>query len=297
MWDLFMYVGIGLIVFIMYRGMNNKPIIPGMGNKSKKLKVNKREAASKGKEILGDFKDLLGIKEMYGNIVELKSDNKDVRKFIGSVKCEPINYDLRSYDEQAETDRAYEHLLASLSLGPGREVKIATHLHSRPIELFDQMKLYYDAFPNLDAVAQRYAQTMFFPFMESWQKGVEEYDYARYFMVMLDYTEKMLGNMDEDSILVKVRNEFGRLSGNIISNYGRMGGIAEVCQQQAVFESLYFATHKKTGSIEKFRRIFEAVNPLSSVVMTDYSNENSREAYRYLEEEEEAKENETKIAG
>jgi hypothetical protein len=290
MWDLFMYAFIGLCVFILYRGLNNKPIIPGLGRRKKK-EINKRETATQAKEIKGPFNELLGIKQMHGNLFELKSEKKDVRIFVGAVHCEPINYALRSYEEQAETDRAYEHLLASLSLGPGREVKIATHLHSRPIELVDQMKLYYDNFPNLDAIAQRYAQTMFFPYMELWQKAVEENDYARYFLVTLEYTDKMIGDMDEESILIKVRNEFGRLSSNIISNYGRMGGISEVCQQRDLYEAMYFATHKKTASIERFRKMIEADNPLSPFVVSDYS----RDAYRYLEDEEK-EEHETNVA-
>ncbi|WP_240421861.1 hypothetical protein [Paenibacillus periandrae] len=276
-----MYLGIGLCAYFLYRGLNNKPIIPGLAGKKKK-DINKRQVSYQAKEIKGSFNDLIGIKQVFGNLFELKSDNKDVRKFVGSVRCEPINYALRSYEEQAETDRAYEHLLASLSLGPGREVKIATHLHSRPIELVDQMKLYTDNFPNLDPIAQRYAQSMFFPFMDTWQKSVEEYDYARYFLVMLDYTEKMIEDMDEESILIKVRNEFGRLGSNIISNYGKMGGYSEVCQQRQLYEAMYFATHKKTASINNFRRLFERENPLSQFALSDYS----RDSYRYLEEEE-----------
>ncbi len=281
MWDIIMYLGIGLCAYFLYRGLNNKPIIPGLAGKKKK-DINKRQVSYQAKEIKGSFNDLIGIKQVFGNLFELKSDNKDVRKFVGSVRCEPINYALRSYEEQAETDRAYEHLLASLSLGPGREVKIATHLHSRPIELVDQMKLYTDNFPNLDPIAQRYAQSMFFPFMDTWQKSVEEYDYARYFLVMLDYTEKMIEDMDEESILIKVRNEFGRLGSNIISNYGKMGGYSEVCQQRQLYEAMYFATHKKTASINNFRRLFERENPLSQFALSDYS----RDSYRYLEEEE-----------
>ncbi|NHN33143.1 hypothetical protein [Paenibacillus agricola] len=281
MWDIIMYLGIGLVVYFLYRGLNNKPIIPGLSGRKKK-DSNKRQAATQVKEIKGSFNDLIGVKQVFGNLFELHSDNKDVRKFVGSVRCEPINYALRSYDEQAETDRAYEHLLASLSLGPGREVKIAPHVHSRPIELVDQMKLYYDNFPNLDPIAQRYAQSMFFPFMETWQKAVEEYDYARYFLVMLDYTEKLIGDMDEESILIKVRNEFGRLGSNIMSNYGKMGGYSEVCQQRQLYEALYFATHKKTASIKNFRRLFERENTLSQFALSDYS----RDSYRYLEEEE-----------
>ncbi|RUS44982.1 hypothetical protein [Cohnella sp. AR92] len=278
--DLIMYVALGLVGYLLYRGLNHKPIIP-LRKRAKKQK-NKRELAINTREIKGPFNELLGIKTVHGNLFELKTEQKDVRVFVGAVQCEPINYALRSNDEQADTDNAYEHLFASLSLGPGREVHVATHVHSRPIELVDQMKVYYNNFQNLDPVAQRYAQTMFFPFMETWQKGVEEFDYGRYFLVTLDYSNKMIGDMDEDSILVKVRNEFGRLASNIISNYGRMGGIAEICQQRDLYEALYFATHKKSASIEHFRSLFDRENPLSPFVMSDYS----RKGYRYLEEEE-----------
>jgi len=277
-----MYVGIALCGFLLYRGINNKPMIPGLANRKTKKVVDTRQGSGTKKEIKGPFNDLIGIKQFHGNLFELRSDNKTLRTFVGAIRCEPINYGLRSYEEQKETDNAYEHLLASLSLGPGREVKVATHIHSRPIELVDQMKLYHENFPKLDPIAQRYAQSMFFPFMEMWQRSVEDHDYSRYFLVILEYSDKMIGEMDEESILIKVRNEYGRLASNIISNYGRMGGYAEECRQLDLYEALYFATHKKTASIQKFRKIFEQDQALSQFVVSDYS----RDAYRYLEDEE-----------
>ncbi|SDP02091.1 hypothetical protein SAMN04487897_13118 [Paenibacillus sp. yr247] len=283
MWDLFMYAAIGICVLVLYRGINGKSIVPNLGGSKKKAKTNDHSSEVAVRKIEGEYQDLLNIKALHNNLIELKTSSKDLRSFVGAVACEPINYALRSYEEQKQTDESYEHLLASLSLGPGREVNIATHIHSRPIELTDQLKQYHETFPSLDPIAQRYAQTMFFPFMEQWQSQVEEYDYARYFLVILDYNDKLLGDLDEESILLKVRNEFGRLASSIMSNYSRMGGISEICDQRMILEALYFATHKKTGSIERFRKLVDSDNPLSPFIGSTYE----RDSYRYMEEEDE----------
>jgi hypothetical protein len=278
--DLLMYMGLAIVAYILWRGLNNKPVFPFLSNRKKKF--NDERSAGKAKEIQGDFKELIGIKGICGNLIELQPEN-GIRTFVGAVQCDPINYQLRSILEQRETDNAYEVLLASLSLGPGREVKIAVHVQSRPIELVDQLKQYHDAFGKLDPIAQRYAQSMFFPFMEQWQNSVDEYDYARFFFVILDYSPKMLEGLDEDMILSKAQNEFVRLSGNIISNYARMGGIAESCDIEGLLEAMYFATHKRSGTVEGFRSILSHPGRLSNSVTSDYS----RDAVRYLEDEEE----------
>jgi hypothetical protein len=274
-----MFLGLGIVGYILWRGLTNKPILPFLNNKKKKVVPGR--SAGKASEIKGDFKKLIGIERICGNLLELKPEN-ELRTFVGAVKCDPINYQLRSNAEQAQTDNAYENLFASLSLGTGREVKIAVHVQSRPIELVDQMKQYHEAYPKLDPIAQRYAQNMFFPFMEQWQNSVDEYDYARYFFIILEYSPKMLDSMDDDQVDAKAHNEFVRLSGNIIGNYARMGGIAETCTIEDMLESTYFATHKRSGSVEGFRSIFAKQGRLSNVVMSDYS----RPSYRYVEEEE-----------
>lgn len=155
---------------------------------------------------------------------------------------------------------------------------------SRPIELVDQMKQYHDSFPKLDAIAQRYAQSMFFPFMQQWQNSVDEFDYARYFFVILEYDSKMIEGLEDDQIDARALNEFVRLSGNIISNFARMGGIAEECSIVDLLEAVYFATHKSSGSVEGFRSIVNKSGRLSNVVIARYSDD-SRPAYRYVEEE------------
>ncbi|RJG21324.1 hypothetical protein [Paenibacillus thiaminolyticus] len=282
MWDIFMWVAIGVVAFLLYRGINDKPMLPGISKRNKKKSVAKPRN-QRAKKLDVSFQELIGVKQMFGNLIELESDIQDVRTFVGAVKCEPINYALRAHAEQKETDQAYEHLLASLSLGPGREVCIGTHICSRPIELDDQMKPYYDTFDTLDPVAQHYAQSLFFPFIEDWQKSVEEYDYDRYFLIPLEYTQRMIGDMDEETLLVKVRNEFNRLASNVISNYGSMGGISEICSEEQLYEALYFATHKKTGNQKQIRKILDAKHALSPIVMSDYS----RNSYRYVEGNEE----------
>lgn len=277
--DLLMILGLALVGFVLWRGLNNKPIIPGLNNRKKK-KTDER-SVSKAKEIEGDFKELIGLKDIHGNMIELLPEN-DIRCFVGAVKCRPINYQLRSYQEQINTDNAYEELLAKLSLGPGREVKIAIHVQSRPIELVDQLKQYHENFQNLNEVAQRYAKSMFYPFLEQWQNSVDEFDYERYFFVELEYSPRMLEELDEETIIAKALNEFVRLSGNIISSYGRMGGVAEMCRIEDLLEAMYFATHKRTGTIEGFRKLMKSNARLSNIVMSDYS----REPYKISEEDE-----------
>jgi len=291
-WDIFMYGGLAIVGWAFYCILFEKPLLPVWVMKWFESKKNSKNSYNDKKEDIElkiSLKELLGITGFYGDLVEL-NDSKGIRKFVGAVKAEPINYLLRSIDEQAETDSAYEHMVASLSLGPGREVDFATTVSSRPIDLGDQLLPYEEAFPLLDPIAQRYAQTMFFPFMKQWQQTIDEFDYQRYIPIIIRYTDKMIDGLDEDSILIKARNEFGRLSSNIRVNYKRMGGRCKVCTEYDLYEALYFALNKQTGSLSHFRSLMEKEGVLSPFICSDYS----RESYRYIENEEDVIDGTTK---
>lgn len=282
-WDIFMYIGLGFVGWMLYCMILDKPLLPWFVKYADKKKSKKETVEDKKPdiELKITLKELLGIKESFGDLIELKEDKKGVRTFVGAVKCEPINYLLRSFAEQQDTDHAYEHLIASLTLGPGREVGTATHISSRPIDLGDQLKPYEEAFPDLDPTSQRFAQGMFFPFMRQWQQTVDEFDYQRYFIVPIKYSDKHLSGLDEQSIILKARNEFGRLAGNIRSNYKRMGGRCKICSEVDLYEAIYFSLNKQNGKLQHFRTLMEKEGILSPFVNSDYS----RNSYRYLEEE------------
>lgn len=283
--DILMILGLLLVGFVIYRGINNKPIIPGLGGDKKKKKSSSKGNASAvhTQEIRGNFRDLIGLHAIHGNMIELKSENQ-LRRFTGAIKVRPINYLLRSYDEQVQTDNAFEDMLARLSLGPGREVPMVIHVQSRPIELVDQLKQYHDNFPNLSEVAQRYAQSMFYPFMEQWQNSVDEYAYSRYIFFTLEYTPRMLDGLGEKTIIAKALNEFTRLANTAISSYGRMGGLAQTCGIPDLLEAMYFATHKSNASIEDFRRIMQKEGLLSYIVEPDFER-SDRPAFYFDETE------------
>lgn len=284
LWDIFMYVGLSGVGWLLYRMLSNKPLLPEKMMKIINKKKNLRNDYGSKKEEIElniSIKELLGIKEFHGDLIEIEEGN-GVRRFVGVVKVEQINYLLRSYEEQAETDNAYEHLLASLTLGPGREVDFAPTVCSRPIDLGDQLRPYEEAFPNLDPTAQRYGETMFFPFMREWQQTVDEFDYQCYIPIILRYTEKMIEDLDEESILIKARNEFGRLANNIRVNYRNMGGLSKICAEYDLYEALYFSLNKQTGTLSHFRYLMEQEGVLSPFVNSDYT----RDSYRYVEDEE-----------
>ncbi|MDQ0896343.1 MULTISPECIES: hypothetical protein [unclassified Paenibacillus] len=276
--DIFMFLGLGLIGYLIFRVMTNKPIIP---LSKKKKKTENKKASIQTRELEGDWKNIIGVKQIVGdNLIELEQRG-DIRTFVGAVKTEPINYQLRSIIEQEDTDRAYERLLAQLSLGPGREVKLGIHVQSRPIELVDQMQQYYDAFPSLQPIAQRYAESMFFPFMEHWQKNTDEYNFARYFFIILEYPPKLIEDLDDDLIYSKATNEYYRLGSTIVGGYGRMGGVAKLASIEDLLESQYFATHKQSGTVKGFRSILANPGRLGNIVTSDYS----RPANRFVDED------------
>lgn len=281
--DILMIAGLLLVGFIIYRGINNKPIIPGLGGDKKKSPKKTASSSVHTQEIRGSFRDLIGMRAIHGNLIELKPENQ-VRRFTGAIKVRPINYLLRSFDEQVQTDNAFEDMLARLSLGPGREVPLAIHIQSRPIELVDQMKQYHDNFPNLSEVAQRYAQSMFYPFMEQWQNSVDDYAYARYIFFTLEYSPRMIEGLEEKTIIAKALNEFTRLANTAISSYGRMGGVAQTCGIADLLEAMYFATHKSNASIENFRRIMQKEGLLSYIIEPSFED-SERPAYYFDETE------------
>lgn len=260
--NLIMILMIGAVLFIFYFPIVGKPypfkIMKKQGTKSTKSKVVTPE-------LEGTFKELMGIKEIYGDIVELES-NKSGRNFLGLIKVDDINYLLRSLNEQKQTDMAFETLLAQLNLGPGREVNIGIHLQSRPIDLSEQLKPYQDNFSELNPIAQRYAENMFFPFMEYWQQTVDEYDYQGYFRVDLKYTDTLIEELEEEQLILKVKNEFSRVASIIQRNYNSMGGQSRICDEYLIYEAIYFAVNKQTSSLERFKKMMEYEGILSPFV-------------------------------
>lgn len=283
-----MLLFVGGILFLFYFPIVGKPY-PFKWKKKKKKQVN--HDVPNASPIEGDFKDLIGVKQLLGSVVELKSNNKD-RVFLGAIKTEPINYLLRSHNEQEQTDKAYETLLAQLNLGPGREVEIIQHLQSRPIDLSEQLQPYDESFHELNPIAQKYAQSMFFPYMESWQETVDDFAYQNYFLIPITYKENIIEDLDEDALILKVQNEFERIGGTIKRNYESMGGRSRVCGEYDLYEALYFAVNKKNGSLEHFKSLMRKDGILSPFVNSEYK----RDAI-YIEEEEttdkEVEDNET----
>lgn len=261
MTDILMILMIAAVCFVFYFPIVGKPYPIKFKPKKKKHK----KATSETPELNVSFQELMGIKAIYGDVVELESA-KSGRNFLGLIKVEDINYLLRSFNEQKQTDMAFETLLAQLNLGPGREVNIGIHVQSRPIDLSEQMKPYQENFDKLNPIAQRYAESMFFPFIEYWQQTVDEYDYQGYFRVDLKYNDLLLEDLEEEQIIMKVRNEFNRVASIIQRNYNAMGGQSTICDEYLLYEALYFAVNKQTASIERFKRMMNQEGLLSPFV-------------------------------
>jgi hypothetical protein len=264
--NIIMLIMIGAVIFIFSYPVMGKPYPFKFG---KKKKSNIKKSKEESPEIKGNFQELMGIKAMYGDIVELASEKKSGRNFLGLIKVENINYLLRSLNEQRQTDLAYETLLAQLNLGPGREVNVGIHIQSRPIDLSEQLKPYQESFEKLNPIAQRYAESMFFPFMEYWQQTVDEYDYQAYFRVDLKYSDILLEGLDEEQTIMKVKNEFNRVASIIQRNYNSMGGQSTICNEYLLYEAMYFSVNKQTSSIERFKRMMEKEGILSPFVTGD----------------------------
>lgn len=260
-----MIILIGVVIFIFSFPIMGKPY----PIKFKKKKKNAKRSQQESPKIEGSFQQLMGIKDMYGDIVELETEKKSSRNFLGLIKVDDINYLLRSLNEQRQTDLTFETLLAQLNLGPGREVNVGIHVQSRPIDLSEQLKPYQESFENLNPIAQRYAQSMFFPFMEYWQQTVDEYIYQSYFRVDLQYSDILLEGLDEDQIIMKVRNEFNRVASIIQRNYNSMGGQSTICNDYLMYEAIYFAINKQTSSLEKFKKMIAHEGLLSPYVTGD----------------------------
>lgn len=260
--NIIMLLMIGIVIFIFSFPIMGKPYPINFKKKKKSVKQSNQEAP----KIDGNFQELMGIKAMYGDIVELKTEKKTGRNFLGLIKVDDINYLLRSLNEQRQTDIAFETLLAQLNLGPGREVNVGIHVQSRPIDLSEQLKPYQESFEKLNPIAQRYAQSMFFPFMEYWQQTVDEYDYQSYFRIDLKYNDILLDDLEEDQIIMKVRNEFGRVASIIQRNYNSMGGQSTICNEYLMYEALYFAVNKQTSSLERFKKMMAQEGLLSPFV-------------------------------
>lgn len=260
-----MLIMIGAVIFIFSFPIMGKPYPIKFKKKKKDTKKSNQETP----ELEGTFQELMGIKAMYGDIVELESEKKSGRNFLGLIRVEDINYLLRSLNEQRQTDLAFETLLAQLNLGPGREVNVGIHVQSRPIDLSEQLKPYQESFEELNPIAQRYAESMFFPFMEYWQQTVDEYDYQAYFRVDLKYNDVLLEDLDEEQVIMKVRNELNRVASIIQRNYNSMGGQSTICNEYLMYEAMYFAVNKQTSSLERFKKMMAQEGLLSPFVTGD----------------------------
>ncbi|MCM3402842.1 hypothetical protein [Cytobacillus oceanisediminis] len=278
--NIIMILMIAVVIFIFAYPIMGKPY-PIKLTKKKKKEVKRSNQETPELDV--SFQELIGIKNMYGDIVELESEKKSGRNFLGLIKVNDINYLLRSLNEQRQTDLAFETLLAQLNLGPGREVNVGIHVHSRPIDLSEQLKPYQKSFKELNPIAQRYAESMFFPFMEYWQQTVDEYDYQAYFRVDLKYSDILIDELEEDQIIMKVQNEFNRVASIIQRNYNSMGGQSTICNEYLMYEAMYFAINKQTSSLERFKKLLAQEGLLSPFVTGETQGSIAIDEYEELE--------------
>lgn len=279
-----------LFLYIFYRIVMKQPILPGkqknnhtqhkteVGRNKKKRKheVQIEEEPKLFQELFSDIKDISH---------HMIRFNDDSFTLIGEV--EPVNYFLKSQDEQEQIDVAFETWLASNSY------HVAFYLQNRFIDLSEPIEDMQKSMMNsedLNEAALSYGRSMIED-LQNWQSIAPRYETKRYVLfthkikvheLTADSNEEL-----EEKIVDKAFAELMRRLNNAKSQLRRAGIKVDLLPTEGIYDLLYHTFNRRKAVKNRFKDI--VVNEKNAMYVTaDQSDERIEAVKEGIEEYEQA---------
>jgi hypothetical protein len=291
--DLLIMGTFGLIIYIFARLALKQPILPWKENtthssaqvsfKNKKRKTKKHQIGIEQEPQL--FEELFSdIKDVSSHMVQF---NDNSFTLIGEV--EPVNYFLKSQDEQEAIDMIFERWLASLTH------HVAFYIQNRFVDLaepIENMQKIMKKSEDLNYNALNFGQGMIDNLIH-WQKISPRYETKRYLVfthkvnpseITADTQEEL-----EKKILEKAFSELMRRLNSAKSQLKKADIHVELLPTEGIYELLYHTFNRRKAVKHRFKDLIkQEKNAL--YVTAEQSDEKIEGIREGLERNEEAKE-------
>ncbi|MFC0476829.1 hypothetical protein ACFFHF_16625 [Robertmurraya beringensis] len=293
--DLLIMGVVAIIFYVFWKMMLKEPILPWkekvvtdntITQTGKKKKKRKHEVQIEQEPQL--FEELFeNVKDISNHMIRYHDNS-----FTLITEVEPVNYFLKSQDEQEAIDKEFESYLASINY------PISCLLQSRYIDISEPIKHMTESMKNsedLNEAALSFGQSMINDLIE-WQTQTPRYETKRY----LIFTHKVNAadvNADskeelDEKIVEKTFSELMRRY-NAAKNQLRKSEIeVSLLPTEGIYELLYHTFNRKKAVKQRFKDMIEAEKN-AMYITADQTDERIEAVKEAIEEYERTEKEET----
>jgi len=266
--DILILAVVGIVFYVFYKIMLKEPILPWKEKvvtdnttlqSGKKKKKGKHEVQIEQEPQL--FEELFeNVNDISNHMIRYKDNS-----FTLIAEVEPVNYFLKSQDEQEAIDKEFESYLASINY------PISCYLQSRYIDISEPIKHMTESMKNsedLNEAALSFGQSMINDLIE-WQTQTPRYETKRYLIfnhkintsdVQADSKEEL-----EEKLVEKTFSELMRRY-NAAKNQLRKSEIeVSLLPTEGIYELLYHTFNRRKAVKQRFKDMIEAEKNLSLI--------------------------------
>lgn len=296
MGSIIFFVLLGVIMYVIIRKSNNKPILPFNSNKAanhqqplkyKKINHNKKPKDVPLEEEPRPFREFLGeIKEIKNHMLRYHDNT-----FVMFTEVEPVNYFLLSQSEQEAIDVTFETWLAQANYN------VQFYLQNRYIDLTEPIKMMQetmkkaeDLHPNTISYGESMVENLI-----AWQQNSPIYETKRYLIFTHKINSAEITAEDEDELEQKIVDKaFAELHRRVNAAKNQLSKArmeVKLLTNEGIADVLYHAFNRRRAVKNRFKDFGEQ-EMLSKFVTADQDDihiELVREAIRNEDKSKEEK--------
>lgn len=295
--DLLIMAILGAGLYVFYKLMMKEPILPWKEKPVKaEIPIKKK---SKKKDNNGEDEPQL-FEEFFSEVKDIA--NHMIRYTDGSfaliAEVEPVNYFLKSQEEQEAIDRVFEAWLASITY------PVKFYIQNRYIDISEPIEQMVENMKNaedLNEAALDYGYEMI-KNLQEWQRGTPRYETKRYliFHHKVDPSEINADSEEEfeEKLIDKTFAELMRRYHAAKSQLRKAEIIVNLLPTEGIYELLYYTFNRKKAVKIRFKDLI--MNEHNALYITaDQTDEQIEAVKEEIEqnESERAKEKETATEG
>ncbi|WP_374717711.1 hypothetical protein [Neobacillus sp.] len=294
--DLLIMGAFGVVLYVFYKIMVKEPILPWQ---SKKINVNTDVLPLKRK-IKKNMKQDPNFEEEPKLFEELFEEIKDIsnhmirfhdNSFTLIAEVEPVNYFLKSQEEQEAIDTIFESWLASLNYNVG------FYLQNRFIDISDpieQMTKTMKASDDLNEAAFSFGQSMIQDLI-NWQTSTPRYDTKRYLIFSHKINPQEINAESKEELEEKIVDKaFAELMRRLNAAKAQLRKAeinVSLLPTEGIYELLYYTFNRRKAVKLRFKDLVEQEKN-ALYVTADQTDERIEAVKEVIEENETQKERE-----
>lgn len=289
--DLLIMGVFAIIMWIFYRVMLKEPILPWKEKDASSTTVINAKKSKKKKHEVSIEQEPQIFEELFDNVNDISSHMiryKD-NSFTLIAEVEPVNYFLKSQDEQEAIDTVFESWLAAINY------PVQFYLQNRFIDISDPIQNMSESMrkaDDLNEAALSFGQSMINDLL-TWQAEAPRYETKRY----LAFTHKInINDISADSkeeleekLIEKTFAELMRRLNAAKSQLRKAEIQVSLLPTEGIYDLLYHTFNRRKAVKQRFKDMVE--NEKTSLYVTaDQSDERIEAVKEALEEYEEREE-------